>query len=457
VDATRLEEGTVVAPAAPLETESIMSERELHTRLIQLALVASVAATAACGSDGAITPPPPPPPVPLVTISGVPAKGASLQQLGIAIDVHLDSALIGRGTCRFEIDGTASWDSYCVGPDFIVGGPIPSVGAHTAHFTYMLSADSVLLDTTFTFATVAPKIDAYTVAELAPLSGDVRAVANDMNETGVVVGSSFASDGTSRPVRWVAGQPSELANPDNAHGTAVSVNADGTIVGTLDSATVVWTTSGSIVTVTYNDPPVRINDAGQVLTQVWSHATDPHYGFLIYDVAAGTAKQVATSPDAPQLRDLNRTGQVIGADPLSAQDGIPGVYQYGGVSIPVIHAAYAPHSSSNPLDLTDSGEILAGIDGWLVFGTTTSSVALNPFFGGAGAARANNNDVVAGTGPDSEFYLWHKSANISERVDVGAGWTFDSVVKLNDNGAILAHGANSSTGQSGSVVLTPMG
>ena len=37
------------------------------------------------------------------------------------------------------------------------------------------------------------------------------------------------------------------------------------------------------------------------------------------------------------------------------------------------------------------------------------------------------------------------------------GCTFSSVQKLNDNSAILAHGQNSTTGQSGSVVLTPLG
>jgi len=137
--------------------------------------------------------------------------------------------------------------------------------------------------------------------------------------------------------------------------------------------------------------------------------------------------------------------------------GLPQVWQSGGVTLPGVQAAYAPHGTTSiPLDLTDSSKVLMSANGWTVFGDGTSSTVLQPFFGGAGAQRANNNDVVVAVGPDAALYLWRRSANVTERIDAGAEWTFSSVQKLNDNGAILAHGANSSTGQSGSVVLTPI-
>jgi len=71
----------------------------------------------------------------------------------------------------------------------------------------------------------------------------------------------------------------------------------------------------------------------------------------------------------------------------------------------------------------------------VLFGTAASSVVLNPFFAGGSAERANNEDVVAGTGPHSALYLWRRSANVSERVDPGPGLAFDAVTALTGHGA----------------------
>jgi hypothetical protein len=313
---------------------------------------------------------------------------------------------------------------------------------------------------------IVSKTDAYSIVVLAPLAGDKSGTAADMNESGVVVGRSIANDGSARPVKWVGGQPTALADPGNASGSAVSVNADGTIVGTLDSTAVVWT-NGSIDTVMYNgspqwinnstEPPTRINDRGQILFPLWLHETLPHYGFMIYDLPSNAWTLVPLPNPPPGIVDFNNKGQAIGVYFLLPTGGGHGpqrdTMEYGGVSLP-------PSSIGglqwNPLDLTDSSDVLIGDGGSVLFGTAASSVALNRFFGGPGAARANNNDVVVGTGPDSTLYLWRKSANVTELVDAGKGWKFDHVLKLNDTGAILAHGQSSATGQSGSVMLTPI-
>jgi hypothetical protein len=435
-----------------------MSKAGRHAVLVRGSLLACIVAVTACGSDdgagftGTVSDNG-------VTVSGIPAPDSALQQLGIVLTVHTDGTI---GSCALHIDGAQGAGGYCIGTTFIMGGLALTPGVHTAEFSFSrLSPDSaLLLRTTFTFKTVAPKIDRYSADLLPPLAGDDSADAYDMNESGIVVGQSAASDRTTRAVKWVAGVPSALPRQAVAYGTALSINAAGTIAGLLgpsDSATVVWTTGDSIVTVTDTDPPVRINDAGQVLTQVWSRATEPHYGYLLYDVAADTATQVA-APNAPRLVDFNNKGQMVGitSGPYSSY-GLPEVWQSGGVTLPGVQPAYAPHGSSTPLDLTDSSKVLLSTDGWVVFGDGNSSTVLEPFFGGGGAERANNNDVVVGIGPDAALYLWRKSANVTEQVDAGAGWTFSSVQKLNDNGAILARGQNSATGQSGSVVLTPIG
>jgi len=314
---------------------------------------------------------------------------------------------------------------------------------------------------------IVSKTDAYSIVVLPPLAGDASALASDMNESGVIVGRSFATDGGGRPVQWVAGHATALADPSNSAGGAVSVNAHGTILGTIDSTAVLWI-NGSIDTVMHNgspqwindstEPPSKINDRGQILFPLWLHETEPHYGFMIYDLPADAWTLVPLPNPPPGIVDFNNKGQAIGVYHVLAIGGGHGPQQdtmeYGGVSLP---------SSSigglhwNPLDLTDSSEVLIGDGGSVLFGTAASSVALNQFFGGPGAARANNNDVVVGTGPDSSLYLWRKSANVTELVNAGKGWKFDDVLKLNDNGAILAHGQNVNTGQSGSVVLTPIG
>jgi len=411
-----------------------------------------------CTSDngGIISPRPP---LQHVTITGVPAKDSALQQLGLILTVQPDSTLSGE-TCIVLIDGTSAYSGGCGPGAFTISVPLLTPGAHKAEFAFSGTTVATLLDTTFTFTSVAPKLDPYSLTLLPPLPGDSSAFANDMNESGIVVGQSVAPSGTSRAVTWVAGQPSALPHQNIEYGSASSVNAAGAIAGLLgpsDSAMVVWTTNDSIITVTDSDPPVRINDAGQVLTQEWSHAALPHTGFLIYDLSSGLST-VITPADIPRLLDFNNKGQVLGFNPISeSNDGRPAPYEYGGVSIPTAPISSGERFTSwDPRDLTDSSKVLIGIDGWLVFGTAASSVVLNPFFGGTGGTRANNNDVVAGIGPDSAIYLWRKSANVSERVDAGAGWTFDAVRKLNDNGAILAHGQNATTGQSGSVVLTPI-
>jgi len=435
-------------------------QRQERTLLYKTCVLFALLGIVACSDTGS-GPTPPPPPGNGIVLSGIPAPDSALQQLGIVIKVHIDTTSFG--TCALQIDGAGVAGDLCFGTDFIIGGAVPTQGAHTARFTFAkYPSDPVTFDSSFTFTTVAPKIDRYSAVLLPPLPGDSLAGGSDMNESGVVVGQSVAPDGTSRPVRWIAGQPAALPHENANYGVASSINAAGAIAGLLGppgSVTVIWTPTDSIITVTDSDPPVRINDAGQVLTQEWSRPTEPHEGFLIYDMTTGTSTQVEIPyPHEPRLTDFNNKGQAIGSDFGDFSDGLPVVWQYGGVSFPGVQVMYAPHGgSSDALDLTDSSEVLMATNGWVVFGTSASSVVLTPFFGTGSPQRANNNDVVVGVGRDSALYLWRRSANITERIDAGTGWTFSSVQKLNDNGAILARGQNSATGQSGSVVLTPIG
>lgn len=429
----------------------IMSERERHAFLVRCSLLAVLVGTAACSDNGGITSGG----GHLIDVSGIPAPDSAVQQLGILLTVHLDPSLDSLGSCIFRLDGTVASGGFCIGPTFIVGAPVLTPGTHTAEFSFAGTSSAAQLDRTFTFTTVPPKIDPYSLTELPPLPGDVSAAATDMNESGTVVGSSTRSDGTTRPVRWIDGQVSELPDPDDAPGGAVSINAEGTIVGRLDSASVAWTTNDSIVVLGYHKTRiVRINDAGQILFQPYSRTTVPYRVFMIYDLASRTATEIPVDVNA-DLRAFNNKGQVLGFDlsPASKQQ-YPGLMQYGGVSIPSVDAAYVAQPFWNPVDLNDAGEVLTVANGWEVFGTAASSVVLNPFFSGGHVDRANNQDVVAGIGPQKTPSLWRKSANVAEQVDVGGGWTFNRVIKLSDNGAILAV-ATTSSGQVETVLLTP--
>src|SRR4051794_39982739 len=72
----------------------------------------------------------------------------------------------------------------------------------------------------------------YTVTGLGALGGDyARSSANDINDAGQIVGTSYTSAGEEHAALWDGGRTSDLGPLGGAYSAATAINAHGQVVG----------------------------------------------------------------------------------------------------------------------------------------------------------------------------------------------------------------------------------
>ncbi|MBX7055820.1 MAG: carboxypeptidase-like regulatory domain-containing protein [Pyrinomonadaceae bacterium] len=260
---------------------------------------------------------------------------------------------------------------------------------------------------------------------LPNLAGRSFFSANGANDAGMVVGTGATTTfGTSRlPVVWQNGVVSQLPLPaGETLGDANDVNTSGVAVGSINagtlqrgvvysgiSATVITqtTSGGSFFTTAFG-----INDSGRVA----GIGIDPQNAArnvgMVFDIGSGAAIDIGALPglNGAIAFGISNGGHVVGSSMFNQGSGLPFIWtQAGGMTaIPL------------PVGTTQGAARAVNSSGWAV-GTASSAFAIPFLFDGSSTYRIADL-IPAGTG-------WDLSTNTSS-----------SALGISDNGIIVGTG-----------------
>lgn len=274
---------------------------------------------------------------------------------------------------------------------------------------------------------------------LPNLAGRNYAVANDVNNAGLAVGSSTttAFGAGALPVMWMGGALTALTMPAGyTVGQANAVNAAGTIVGAVGSGVgqrgalyiggvgsviSATTANGSYMTVAYG-----INDAGLVVGTGIDPANAAVNVGMVYDSATGTMSTVGALGGANGALNfaVSNGGHVVGSSMFNQGSGLPFVWTAGSgmTAIPLP----AGTSQANARGVNDQG--------WVV-GIASSAFAV-PFLYADGSTYTLQSLLPANSG-------WDISTNTSS-----------SALAIANDGSIV--GTALHNGQVRAYLMTPV-
>ena len=263
-------------------------------------------------------------------------------------------------------------------------------------------------------------------------AGAMSTFPTDINDSGVIVGVSFSTQWAASAVRWKnpgSGYVVEVLPrlPGDATSYATNINNLGQIVGARNALGYVPTGTGWL----YSDAggfvdlyaqygwvvaPSALNDNGQVIG-----------GAERLDLATGVVEWIGDGPtnyNAVSGVAINNGGMIAGAASLrSTSLNIVSVFRYEGAAgwrFIAGSSRYTVASSINALGDVGYGELGAGL-----------------YLDGLGTYAVND---------------------LLTSATVQAGWAVTgNGVEVNDLRALAALGRNSITGESGGVLLTPVG
>lgn len=310
----------------------------------------------------------------------------------------------------------------------------------------------------------------YTIHELPPLPGGTYTSAHGINDSGVVVGTGDAPDGTQRALYWIGGAVNEIPTPAGLpFAMATGVNATGAIVGFMTGGSAYHGFLFDGVTVHDLGPgpadesrAYAINDAGEI-AGLWRDSTGAEhpvlwtpglalvdlggFGFPMenYATAIANAPFVAgTSSHAADVRHaflwvdgvMNDLGTLGGGRSIARgllagawpDPGFIGVYVVGGSEFPgsgVDRHAFVWHKG----DLQDLGTL----PGWFA----SEAHAINSSLQIVGFA------AIDPTGVGEHAVLWDSSWAIADLNTLIADPTWETLyvaTSINNGGVIAGYG-----------------
>lgn len=262
---------------------------------------------------------------------------------------------------------------------------------------------------------------------LPNLSGRNFAVANDANNSGVVVGTSTTTSFGSSPVpvMWNNGALTALAMPTGyTVGQANSVNAAGVVAGAVGSGitqrAVLYSGGvGSLITATtsngsYMSVAFGINDAGLVVGSGIDPGNAAVNVGLVYDSVSGTMTSLGALADGNGALNfaVSNSGYVVGSSMFNQGSGTPFVWSAAEGMVAI------------PLPATTSQGSARGVNdqGWVV-GTAGGAFAV-PFLYADGSTYTLQSLLPADSG-------WDLSTNTSA-----------SALAIAEDGSIIGTGVH---------------
>ena len=292
------------------------------------------------------------------------------------------------------------------------------------------------------------------IVGLPNLAGRAFCVSNGANNTGSVAGTCASTlFGTSRlPVIWQNGVVSQLPLPaGETLGDANDVNASGVAVGSINggslqraaiynggTATVITqtTSTGCFFTTAFG-----VNDAGRVIgTGIDPNNAARNVG-MVFDIGSGSAIEVGALPggNGALAFGVGNAGHVVGSSMLNQGSGLPFIWTQAGGMVAIPLPAGTSQASARAVNSA----------GWAV-GTASSAFAI-PFLYTGSATYRLADLIPGGTGWDLSTNTSSSALGISDsNIIVGTGvlngqvhaYAMVPVANITLSGRILTSGGN---------------
>lgn len=263
------------------------------------------------------------------------------------------------------------------------------------------------------------------IVGLPNLAGRAFCVSNGANDTGLVAGTCASTlFGTSRlPVVWQNGAVSQLPLPaGETLGDANDVNASGIAVGSVNSGSLqkaVYYSGGTATFISQTTPngsffvtAFGVNDSGRVVGQGIDPSNAARNVGMVYDIGSQSAFEVGalSGANGALAFGVSNSGFVVGSSMLNQGSGLPFIWSQGAGMTPI----------PLPTGTTQGSARAVNSAGWAV-GTASSAFAIPFLYDGAATYRLADL-IPAGTGWDLSTNTSSSALGISDAgVIVGTG------------------------------------
>lgn len=290
------------------------------------------------------------------------------------------------------------------------------------------------------------------IVGLPNLSARAFCVSNGANDTGIIAGTCASTlFGSSRlPVIWQSGVVSQLPLPaGETLGDANDVNASGVAVGSINGGTpqrgVIYSGgTATVITQTTSNgsffvTAFGINDSGRVVGQ----GIDPNNAArnvgIVYDIGSPSAFEVPALPglNGALAFAVSNAGHVVGSSMLNQGSGLPFIWSQAGGTVAIPLATGTSQGSARAVNSA----------GWVV-GQDSSAFSI-PFLYDGNATYRLADLIPAGTGWDLSTNTSSSALGISDgNVIVGTGvfngavhaYAMVPVINVSLSGRILTSG-----------------
>jgi hypothetical protein len=263
------------------------------------------------------------------------------------------------------------------------------------------------------------------IVGLPNLSARPFCVSNSANNSGIVVGTCATTlFGSSRlPAIWQNGTVAQLPLPGGETlGDANDVNASGVAVGSvnggsLQRAVIYSGSSATVITQTTSNgsffvTAFGVNDSGRVVGTGIDPTNAARNVGMIFDIGSGSAFEVGALPgfNGALAFAVSNTGYVVGSSMLNQGSGLPFIWSQAGGMVAIPLASGTTQGSARAVNSA----------GWVV-GTASSAFAIPFLYDGATTYRLADL-IPAGTGWDLSTNTSSSALGISDNnVIVGTG------------------------------------